>query len=814
LEIIENLMMRVLKKVFLLVLIIALVGVLATVIYLTSQKPEYAGTLLLKGLKNQVEVKYDEYGIPHIYATNESDAYFALGYVHAQDRLFQMEMTRRVASGRLSEILGSDFIKIDAFFKTLGLEQHAKQASDRYLNSDTASFQKSAKAYLAGINQFINHGRTPAEFKMLGISPQPFTTVDLYLTSEFMAFNFAMAFRTDPLMSFIQKKLGPNYYKDLNAHYIAGTFRNANYQVPDTLAMHQTAFNTVDNLLNQIPIPSLVGSNAWVVAPAHSKSGKVLLANDTHIGYGQPCVWYEAHMEYPGFSFYGNYLGGFPFAALGHSREMAWGVTMFENDDLDFYAERLKPGDSTKYWNSGKWDLLNIRKEIIKVKGEADVTLTVRNSRHGPLMQDVMPEWKAISNNAVAASWTHLKFDNNLLQVTYNLNHAHSFADTRNAVSELISPGLNILYGDNIGNIAWWAAGKLVIRNPKMDPVLLQDGTNENNDVKGYYDFKDNPKSENPPSGIVFSANNQPDSMPGCGLYPGYYVPEDRAKRIEFLLHEKQKYSLDDMQRINTDARSTNAPIIAQTILKEVNENVIEKSMQSKEVAKRLMDWNGDHQLKDIGPTIYYKLIYNVLQAAMEDELGAENLKVFLNTHVMKNSLQPFMSNATSVWWDNVKTSNVKENRTAIFSKAFEITVDQLIAQLGDNVNSWEWGRVHIIEHVHPIGMKKPFNYFFNAGPFAVPGGQEVINQIAFEYNGTGIYKAKYGPAMRIALDFSDIENSFSVLPTGQSGNVMSPYYFDQAVMYNSGKSRKQKMNKVDINKNKTGRLLLQPSTH
>ena len=801
--------MRILRKVFFFLLIIGLLAVFSTLVYLTSQKPQYSGTIQLQGLKKQVEVKYDIYGVPHIYANNESDAYFGLGYVHAQDRLFQMEMTRRVASGRLSEILGPDFIKIDAFFKTLGLEQHARQSANLYLIGDTSSFQKSAKAYLAGVNQFVANGRIPVEFKMLGIPTKEFTTVDMYLVSEFMAFNFAMAFRTDPLMSFIQKKIGSKYYHDLNAHYVEGTERNPIYQRPDTTPI--IAFNTVDNLINKIPIPTLVGSNAWAVAPSHTKNGKVLLANDTHIGYGQPCVWYEAHLEYPGFSFYGNYLGGFPFAALGHTRELAWGLTMFENDDLDFYSERIKPGDSTKYWNDGKWAPLEIRKEIIKVKGEEDFAFTVRVSRHGPFMQEVMPEWKAISDNCIAASWTHLKFPNNLLQVTYNLNHSHNFEESRSAAAQLISPGLNLIYGDSIGNIAWWASGKLVKRNPKMDPVLLQDGTNNKNDPEGYYDFKDNPKSENPPVGFVFSANNQPDSMQGGIFYPGYYVPEDRAKRIGTLLSEKSQYTIDDMEKMNTDVMSPIAPIIASTIINSIGAKVLKQSTLNNDVAKRLLSWNGDHKLKDVGPTIYYKLIYNVLQAAMEDELGAANLKVFLGTHVMKNSLLPLMKNDRSIWWDNISTKNIIETRTSIFDKAFNLTVQQLQNQLGNNLNTWEWGRVHLIEHVHPIGMKKPFNYFFNVGPFPVPGGQEVINQIAFDYNGEGIYKAKYGPAMRLVLDFSDIENSKSVLPTGQSGNVMSPYYYDQANMYNSGKSRKQKMNAIEIEKNKSGRILLQP---
>jgi penicillin amidase len=804
--------MRILRKVIYFVFVIVLLTVLGILIYFTSQKPQYTGTMQLDGLKDQVEVIYDFYGVPHIYAKNEQDAYFALGYAHAQDRLFQMEMIRRVAGGRLSEVLGPDMVKVDKFFLTLGFDEHAKQSADLFLSGDSLPYQKAALAYLAGINQYIEKGRTPAEFVILGIPKRPFTKTDLYLTAEYMSFNFEMGFRTDPLMSFIHKKLGKSYYQNLTTHHLEGTEKIPNFLPVDTAGLHVTACNDIDEIMKKVPVPSFVGSNGWVVGPSKSKSGKVLFANDTHIGYSQPCVWYEAHIEYPGFSFYGNHLAGFPFAALGHSRSVAWGLTMFENDDLDFYTERIKPGDSTKCWQDGHWADLVVKEKLIHVKGEPDIKLTVRNSRRGPLVQEVMPEWNNITGNAVSAWWTHLKFPNNLMQVTYNMDHATNMIEMKAAVAMLVSPGLNVMYGDAAGNIAWWAAAKLIKRQPAMDPVLLQDGSTTNNDPLGWSDFEANPKSENPPCGYVYSANNQPDTMPGNGLYPGYYVPEDRAKRILQLLNDRDKYAIEDMQRMNMDAVSVSAPIVSRVVMDVVSRAMESKTPTHYNASKKLLTWDGDHQLQDVGPTIYYKLLFNILQLSMEDELGADNFKVFMSTHAMKNSILPLFENQNSVWWDDVNTRGVKETRNMIFDKAYDKTISELKGQLGENVDTWEWGRVHELEHVHPIGMKKPFDRLFNVGPYPVPGGQEVINQIAFDINGGPVYKAKYGPAMRIVIDFADIENSKSVLPTGQSGNVMSRYYWDQAIMYNSGKSRKQKMNRKEIELNKTGRLLLQPA--
>lgn len=810
--------MKILRKLLYVLIISLLVGVAVILIYLTSQKPQYNGSLELDGLQKKVEVVYDYYGVPHIYADNEEDAYYALGYVHAQDRLFQMEMTRRVASGRLAELLGPEFVKVDAFFKTLGLAEHAASSAAQYMSGDSLPYQKAAKAYLKGVNTFIRNGRTPVEFTMLGIDKEEYTVNDLYLSTEYMAFNFAMAFRTDPLMSFVRYKLGASYYKDLVTSYRNGRTIPV---IPDTLAIDSSAGptqayvssygNSTLAVLDKIPVSPFTGSNGWVVSASRSKSGKVMLGNDTHIAFGQPAVWYEAHIEYPGYSFYGNFLAGLPFAAIGHTREFAWGLTMFENDDLDFYSERIKPGDSTSYWTDSNWRQLKRTSKTIRVKGEEDVRIDVYESKHGPLVQNVMPEWKGVTNDAVSLSWTHLRFPNNLMQVTYELNHATNMDEFRLGVSKLISPGLNVMYGDKAGNIAWWTAGRLVRRADGVDPVLLQDGSDYRRDPVGYFDFAENPHAVNPASGIVYSANNQPDSMPGHGFYPGYYTPEDRALRITELLDEKKQFNLEDLHRINLDVKSPVTPQIAEHILAAIRNDVKKKSEAHTIAAKLLLMWDGDHRLRDLAPAIYYKLIYHVMEMAMKDELGEENFKVYLSTHVMKVTLSSLVQNDSSVWWNDVNTRDVVESRNMIFEKAFDKTIQELVAQMGKNVDMWEWGRVHVLEHKHPIGMKKPFNVLFNVGPYPVPGGPEVINQMGFDLTDEGIYRVKYGPAMRIVIDMADVENSKSILPTGQSGNVMSRYYYDQAMMYNTGKMRKQKMNRAEIEANRIGRLVLQP---
>lgn len=801
--------MHILRKTITLFFILLIVAAITILIYLTSQKPQYSGSIQFKGIQEKVSVVFDFYGIPHIYAANEEDAYFALGYVHAQDRLFQMEMIRRVATGTLGEIFGKEFISIDHFFKTLCLEEQADSSAKLYLSGISQAYQRAAYSYLNGINSFIEKGRTPVEFTMLSIPKKKFTPRDIYLATGYMAFNFAMGFRTDPLMSIIREKLGDKYLNNLATAYVPGTLLNLNYHA-DSTGIQIPVQNTVSAILEKLPVPPFVGSNGWVLSPRLSRSGKVLFANDTHIGFAQPSVWYEAHIEYPGFSFYGNHLAGFPFAPVGHNHFCSVGLTMFENDDVDFYSERIKKDDKHKVWENNQWVPLKILEKTVKVKGQADHKLIVRISHHGPLVQGVMPEWKFITKDAVSVYWTYLKFPSNLVQCTYHLNHAGSMDEAREVAAQITSPGLNIMYGDSTGNIAWWAAAKLLKRAEGVNPVVLLDGVSGKQDVKGFYDFKDNPQSENPPAGFVYSANGQPDSVNGK-FYPGYYVPDDRATRITQLLTDKNIYSIEDMQRINIDAVSSSAPAITKIILEQVSKSLVNKTQTYYDAYNVLLDWNGDHQLLDVGPTIYYKLIYWVLAYSMKDEIGTSNFNAFLKTHVMKNTVPKLIADANSVWWNNVHTKKIKETRSLIFNEAFDKTINDLVAQLGTNVNKWEWGKVHFLEETHPIGMKKPFNLMFNVGPNAVPGGNEVLNNIGFDLNEKGIYKSSFGPAMRIVLDFADIENSKSVLPTGQSGNMMSHYYNDQTVMYNTGKLRKQKMNRKEILGNKNGTLIFQP---
>ncbi len=774
--------MKILKRILIAVVSIAVIASVAIYVYLLSSAPVYSGEKKLPGLKAEVNVEYDDYGIPHIKAGNLDDAYYALGYVHAQDRLFQMEMLRRAAGGRLSEVLGKDLLPVDKMFRTMGLNVFAREQAAKYLSADTAEFQRAALAYQKGVNEYVRNGKTPIEFTIMGIPRTEFTPQDIYLAVGFMSFGFAEGIQADPVLEKIKRELGPEYLKDLAIQTPANAVRIKNFagQVKEkAIALNSPSLRET---IEKIPVPLWSGSNGWAVAGSRTKSGFPILANDTHIGFSQPAVWYEAYMEYPGFSFYGHYLAGVPFALLGNNDFSGWGLTMFENDDTDFFKEKTNPSNPNEVKFGDAWEPVVKRDEVIKIKGEDDLTLQVKSTRHGPIVNEIMKE--LIPDSTPVALWWMLNHQSNeALQAAWLLNHTKTFADAQKAASLFSAPGLNVMYADIDGNIAWWAVAKLPVRPTHVQSKLFLDGASGKDEYTGYYDFSKNPHAINPPWGFVYSANNQPDTVEGV-LYPGYYYPRSRAGRIFELLSEEKQWTLDDMKKIDLDVVSRMHPDIAAEI------GIILKESQKQEYAalsKILIEWNGEHKATDIAPSVYYNMLTHIMNLSMEDELGAQAYKTIMGTSVPKNSYEMFIKNENSPWWDNVKTKDKRETRMDIVQQAAEKTLASLQRTSGTD---WQWGKIHTLKHKHALGVVSLFDKFFSVGPFSVDGGSEVINNLHFKLDTTGYFPVDGGPALRKITDFADLNGGQSVSPTGQSGNVMSEFYKNQAEMYATGKWR------------------------
>lgn len=796
-----------LKKILLSALLIILVGTAAVFFYLQYLQPTYEGDLKLPGLSDKVEVLYDDYAIPHIYAQNEEDLFYAFGYVHAQDRLFQMELLRRVASGRLSEVFGDKALETDVFFRTLSFEKHAQMAlNDRDPN---APFMKAARAYLKGVNHYIHTGKTPIEYTLIGIPKEEFTLLDMEKIVGFMGYTFEAAFQTEAVMTFLKNEYGEAYIKEFadswpdNFNRIPVDKINAIQAAKSLATIHQN----LQKIDNQLVFKPFHGSNGWVISGKKTKSGKPILANDTHIAYAQPSVWYEADLHCPTFSVYGNFIAGTPVPALGHHSNGGWGLTMFENDEADFYQEKLNPANPKQVIYKGQFVNLEERKELIKIKNKADTTILVKKSPHGYLLNGAFKDIKPDAD-PIALQWVYHLSPSKHMEVFYNLCKAKNVMDARAAVAPLTAPGLNFMWADTEGNIAWWAAGKLPKRPSHVNSFLILDGSSGNDDWQGFEDFDLNPQILNPERGFLYTANNQPEDM-GNGPVPGYYVPSNRANRIEELLNtSKNDWTEQDLRTIINDTKTTILPEIIDSLIAHMEVSKLDEDI--KKILTILDAWDGEHDLENIAPTIYYRWIYQIYEDGFKDELGEQFFGAFQASHAFKRGMRKFFLNGQSPWWDNIHTKT-KETRAEILNASLTKTSKFLKRTLGADEKSWQWQKVHTLEHPHALGQVEALRKFFNVGPLKVPGGRETINNQEFSIDSTGKYLVKVGPALRRIIDFAYPEKAQSVLPTGQSGYFMNKHYDDQAEMFVKGGKRPELTQKDDIERVKIGRLILRP---
>jgi penicillin amidase len=787
--------MRILKKTITIFLIFISLLFILGFLYYQYLKPNYSGEITLNSVDQETTVYFDEYGIPHIYAKSHLDAVTTLGYVQAQDRLWQMELMRRIAPGKLSELFGKDLIKNDQFFINIGIDEYSKK-SVADLDITSPEYQL-LEAYLKGVNQFIDEGATPLEYHLIGLKKEHFTLVDTYNVLGYMAFSFAMAQKTDPLLSALKEKLGTAYLNALpiNIDPESVLIKSSKEDIDYYTGM----VSNINTILNATPIPPFVGSNSWVIGGDKTESGKVIFANDPHIGFSQPSVWFEAHLKSPEHEIYGYFLPIIPFPLLGHNNHIAYGLTMFENDDIDFYKEVNNLENSNKYQTPNGYASYENTTKIIKVKDQKDLQFNFKTSRHGPIISGALGT--VSDTSPVAMSWIYTQVENHLLKAIYRMSTARNKEDFKKGVSMIHAPGLNVMYGDAKGNIGWWATGKLYKFNPHVNSKFILDGASARDDKIAFLDFSENPMAENPPWNYVYSANNQPDSIAGM-LYPGYYLPEDRAKRIVQLLEPKDNWNKTSTAKMITDVTSSVSGTLIQELTKVVDFHSFDTNVQK--AINILQLWDGSNETDEVAPTIYNKFIYEYLSTTFKDEMGTTLYQQFNETHLMKRVIADQLLRKESIWWDDINTQAIVETRKDILSKSLISAVKALENQFGKDIYTWNWGRVHVIEHQHPLGSVDLLKGFFNVGPFSINGASEVINNLAYKRDSTGIYQVKNGPSTRRIIDFNDLENSWSILPTGQSGNPFSEHYRDQASMYNKGTFRKMKMNQEEIIKKST----------
>lgn len=752
--------------------------------YVHGKLPQRQGEAVLPGLRAPVSVRFDTRGVPHIEARNEPDLYRALGYVHAQDRLFQMEIVRRLAQGELAEVLGSQLVPTDTLFRTLRIGEQAERMVERQDKQSPAWL--ALQAYLAGINAWQSSHPKPIEFDLLGIKARPFTAQDTLSVAGYLAYSFAAAFRSEPALTFIRDRLGHEYLHIFDLDWQPdGALQSTALAAEDWRGLQQLA-RLSHEALGEAGVAQFEGSNAWAVSGTRTRSGKPLLAGDPHIGFAVPAVWYEAQLSAPGFNLYGYHQALNPFATLGHNRDFGWSLTMFQNDDVDLIAERVNPDNPEQVLVDGHWrDLERVERQIM-VKGQAPVTITLRRSPHGPIVNPVIGE--TAGTTPIALWWAFLETENPILDGFYQVNRADTLVRMRMAAAKIQAPGLNLVWANAAGDIGWWAAARLPIRPAGVNPAFILDGASDQARKNGFYPFSANPQQENPASGYIVSANFQP---PAAIPVPGYYNLPDRGRRLDQQLARPDiRWDVQGSQALQLDTVTDYGPRTLAPLLDTLRN--VAQGDQERKLVEQLAAWQGDYPLDSTSATLFNQFLYDLAHGALHDELGDTWFGVLVNTRAIDAALPRLAADAESPWWKR-HASTERSDRTHVVRQAWQRSLAHLRATLGDDPTAWQWGKAHTLTHNHPLGMQKPLNLLFNVGPFAAPGSHEVPNNLSAKL-GPAPWPVTYGPSTRRLIDFADSGQALTINPVGQSGVLFDRHYGDQARDYAEGRYHRAQM--------------------
>lgn len=736
------------------------------------------GELVVNALQQSVTIDYDEWGVPHIQADNKADLYFALGYAHAKDRLFQMELMRRLSNGELAEILGEDLVEIDRLFRTVGLRHKATQTVENADWSNPA--WQALKHYLAGVNYFQENETLPVEFSILGIEPRPYTAVDSYSVAGYMAYSFAVGMRTEPVMTYIANELGQDYLTLFDLDTPLNSQTEIQAETWNSLLSVAQLSRLPDNLAQ------FEGSNAWSISGKLTKNQSPILESDPHISFAQPGAWWEANLKSPGFELYGHFQQLVPTSLLGHNSHLGWGLTMFQNDDMDFYVEKTNPGNQNQIWSSEQWTDLELREESIKVKDKSDVTFVVRSSERGPIINDI---FEGFNGQPVSLWWAFLQTENPSMEAFYQMNHATDIEDFEQGVKNIHAPGLNVMYADAQGNIAWWAAAKLVKRPEHARNWYIQDGSKTENQPQGFYDFSFNPQQKNPESGVIISANERPSRQKGF-MTPGYYNLPSRADRLHQLLENNEQIDISMLQQVQLDVHH---PYVQEALNNKLDVASDELFTEYEGLKEKLQEWDGIYDQESIAATVFTEWQYQIITTAFKDEIGDELFALLKQTRRIDYGYFALMNQPNSPWWNNASSSELSGMENVV-NHSLRETFSVLSQRYGGDWQRWRWENVHQLTVKHALSTAPVIGKWFDVGPVPVPGSHETVNNLS-QRLGTGEQPVSYGPSTRRLIDFSNPAESLGILPTGQSGNPFDKHYDDQFPLYTQGEYRAQRLN-------------------
>ncbi len=767
------------------------------------------GVVTLDGLKIDVEVIRDPEGVPHIYGATDHDVHFALGYVHAQDRLWHMELNRRLGQGRLAEIFGEPALGFDRFMRRLGLS-HVATAEAIAMGPEERAV---VNAYVDGVNAYLSthRWRLPLECRILNFRPSPWEAADVLAVGKLLCWLLSANWDSEWFRSQMVERLGPEGAAALEPGYPTGQ----PLAVPPGMSYTGLGMPLLAEFQEVQRSLHLVGSgmsNAWAVSPERSATGAALLASDPHLRPQMPSIWYEAHLCGAGLNVVGATMPGVPVVLIGHNERIAWGITASMVDTQDLFVERVQGDGSTRYLTPDGWEPLTTRIEQIRVRGRDEpIVETIQETRHGPALSPLLPgeaRFLTVQSTILRAQDT--------VRGAIRLNRASNWEEFRAALADL-GVALNFIYADRDGNIGYQLSGQ-VPRRKKGTGLLPVPGWDPNYDWDGYLTAEELPSAFNPRCGYVVSANNRIPDVAYPHVLSHDWIDGFRAMRIEKQLLSRERHTVDEFAAMQMDVYSEPAQqLVALYADVEPSDPFEVRALE------HLRRWDYRLTAESIAATIFVELKRRLLQNVFGPRLGPlagcyvgsstpSGIAGSAYPARVTGFLLDLLRRADPAWLhpQEVDQRSPFQSWTELKQASLSQAVLELRAMLGDDMDLWHWGRLHTVSFDHPLGQIKPLDRLFCRGPYPIGGDGDTPCQTAL---GAGSYRAtEWVPSYRQIVDLGNFANSRSIHTTGQSGHPGSPHFDDFIPLWREGHYHPMRFDRREILDCLAHMLVLRPA--
>jgi len=771
---------------------VLLLGLAGGYVYARRSLPQISGELALPGLRAPVTVYRDKWGVPHIVAENEHDLYMAQGYVVAQDRLFQLDLTRRAAAGRLAEVIGPSQLETDKFFRALNLQRAAEASVQAYSPWATELLEAYATGVNAYIDEAIAQNRLPVEFTLLGYKPEPWKPVDSALIGKIMAYDLGGNFEAEVYRMQLRNTVGEELASQLFPAYPADGVTMIRYRSdsasdgPPSMPGALAAGSNLDlsGLLALLRVPDEGrGSNNWVISGELTRSGKPLLANDPHLGARTPSIWYEQHLVIEGqINAYGVMFPGAPGIVIGQNDRIAWGVTNTNPDVQDLYIERRNPDNPYQFEYMGRWEDAQVYRELIPVKGQDPVTFEVVVTRHGPIISEVVGDPENRPAEALALKWTaHMATPE--LEAVLLFPKARNWAEFRDALRSFHVPTQNFVFADVEGTIAYRTGGLVPIRR-QGDGLLPVPGWTDEYEWTGFVPFDQMPEAVNPPEGYIVTANNKviDDAYPYFLTY-SWAQPYRAMRIVEMIEAARGDLTADHMQAMQVDYTNLHARTLLPVLLPAVEQASLDETARS--ALALLQNWD-QVDSADQGAPLLFHLWWAELTRQLYQPLMGEALygRMADKGNVTDLALLAAAEGRPNGW---IEAAGGLER---LAQESFRAAVNRAVELQGRDPSRWAWGRYHRLQPPHPVGSAAaPLGWLLNPTRYPIGGSGVTVGAMSFGADGMVRTFAPW----RQVVDLADpTGNSRSIVTPGQSGHFLSPHYDDQSALHQRGELLKR----------------------